>query len=212
MRRILVAALLGLVASMLPAVAQASPPDVIRGGCGFDTNEQATLTGGQNVGVIYDLSVTATGGVPALPMDATVTCWIDVNSAVAPGTQFSYSGAGVQAGVDRISFAAGPGDLVALCESVAFADGTTRPVDCGGGDPTFPPQEIIDTLNLIFDTINGVLDDAYSVVDPVICPVLTSLAGSYGPITIKPDGDVYVPDPLVLLGGPVYDCPPYGNF
>jgi len=30
-------------------------------------------------------------------------------------------------------------------------------------------------------------------------------------VTIAPDGDVYVPVPLDLWDGPVYDCPPYGN-
>lgn len=39
-------------------------------------------------------------------------------------------------------------------------------------------------------------------VDPVTCPVLATLAGAYGPVTVTPEGDV--------AAGPVtWDCPPY---
>jgi hypothetical protein len=45
-----------------------------------------------------------------------------------------------------------------------------------------------------------------------ICPVLSHLAGNYpGGLSIHPDGDVYVPDPLGLGLNPVYDCPPVGS-
>ena len=35
------------------------------------------------------------------------------------------------------------------------------------------------------------------------CPVLASLAGTYGPVTINGEGDVYID------GEPFWDCPPY---
>jgi hypothetical protein len=201
-RVVLAAFALGATALAGPTAAGAAAPDVIHGGCGFNTDEQATLTGGQNVGVIYDLSVTTTGDVPPLPIDATVTCWIEVNGVEAPHTRYSYSGPGVQAGADRISFAAGDTDTVWECESVTFADGTTQVMDC----PTpIPPAEVPPVVGLL-DAVNTVF---VSYVDPVVCPVLAATAGTYGPITIAPDGDVYVPDPLALGLSPIYDCPPY---
>lgn len=40
-------------------------------------------------------------------------------------------------------------------------------------------------------------------VDPVVCAQLRPLAGAYGFVEIRSDGDVYVG------GEPVYNCPPY---
>jgi len=48
--------------------------------------------------------------------------------------------------------------------------------------------------------------------DTFVCPELVAQAGDYGPVVVKPDGDVYVADPLVTGLNPLYDCPPYGNY
>lgn len=202
--QLLVALSLCVGALALPPAANAVTADVIHGGCGYNTDQNATLTGGQNAGTIYDLSVTTTGDTPPRPIDATVSCWITVNGVQAPGTRFSYSGAGVQAGADHISFATTDGDRIDMCQSVAYADGTTDTQCPVPVDDSLPPQRVIDALNNAF----GLLNDALvSFVDPVLCPVLVSLSGTYGPVTIAADGDVYVPDPLGLIG-PAYDCPP----
>ncbi|HWL35972.1 MAG TPA: hypothetical protein VNQ77_07240 [Frankiaceae bacterium] len=39
--------------------------------------------------------------------------------------------------------------------------------------------------------------------DEAACPAFTSLAGSYGVVTVTSQGDVYV------AGEPTWDCPPY---
>jgi len=103
--------------------AHADTGDQLKGGCGFDTNSQATLTGGQNVGIIYDVSVSLHAS--GLPSTATVACWIEVNGVESPGTRINASGTGVQEGEATISFASSDTDQVQLCQQVTFADGST---------------------------------------------------------------------------------------
>jgi len=210
--------LIGVAASVMAVgfapAASAAGGDIIDGGCFFNTDQQATLTGGANVGVIGDKSLTQDAS--GLPIDATVSCQIQVNRAPAPGTTFSYSGFGVQAGVDRASFTAGPADSVNLCQRVVYADGTDTGWVCPGVEHCFiegPPWPCLPpAVNALLDLVNGVLNDAFTtIIDPQVCPVLVANAGTYGPVTIAPDGDVYVLDPLGLIGV-AYDCPPYGNF
>lgn len=209
MKRVLLAALaLGVSAAVLPAApaSAALGSDSIQGGCSFDTDQNAILTGGRNAGQISDLSVTtdATGA----PTFATVSCWIIVNGVEAPGTRLSASGFGVQAGVATISFVSGDADWVGLCQQVEYGDGTVDTQCPIYQDPNFPPQSVIDILDAVFGAVNSAF---VAYVDPVVCPVLVQLAGSYpGGVTIAPDGDVFVSDPLDLFGGsPVEDCPPY---
>ena len=115
MKRMLLAAL-GLGASMLGApTAHAGNPDVFRGDCFYDTIEGPPNTGdAAYVGVIGDRSITTTGDFPPTPIGATVTCWIEINGAVAPGTTHSYGDIagipGVQAGADLVTLSAVPGD------------------------------------------------------------------------------------------------------
>jgi hypothetical protein len=215
MKRLLLAGIaLCLSAIVAPTATRAATPDVIHGGCAFDTDQQETLTGDQNVGVIYDVSVTTTGDLPPQPIDATVTCWIEVNGVEAPHTRYSYSGAGIQAGVDRISFASSEFDNVSECQAVAYADGSTESsCSVSIGDP-IPPQEFFDAVNALLDAVGQTIHyvecgDDPSDICPMLCRVTTLLPGSYGPVTITPDGDVYVVDPLGLGLSPVYDCPPY---
>lgn len=121
-RAAIAATVLTLVAAGTSS-ARADTGDQLKGGCGFDTDTQPTLTGDQNVGVIYEASVSlhATG----LPSYATVACWIEVNGVEAPGTRTGQSGTGVQEGEATISFTASALDQVQLCQQVTFADGST---------------------------------------------------------------------------------------
>ena len=193
------------VAALLaaPAAHASGNYDTIWGGCAFATD--ATASGGDTyVGVLSDFSVSTTGLVP-VPIDATVTCSIQVNGVDAPGTVHTYGDGttAVQAGADPVSYTAGASDIVWLCEIDHFADGTTLTDRCGPtfGDQ-FPPQRVIDLVNFVF----------VSAVDPAACPALVKLAGNYpGGLTIAADGDVSVPDPLDLGLNPVYDCPPYAQ-
>jgi len=209
-KRVLLAALaLGVSAAVLP-VAPASAAfgsDSIQGGCSFNTNQNETLTGGRNAGQISDLSVTtdATGA----PTFATVSCWVIVNGVEAPGTRINAAGIGVQAAVATVSFASDD-DWVALCQQVVYGDGTVD-TDCPiDHDWNLPPRSVIDILDAVFGVVNAAF---VAYVDPVACPVLVQLAGSYpGGVTIAPDGDVHVTDPLNWLGETlVQDCPPYAT-
>jgi hypothetical protein len=202
------ATVLGIVGGFAPVASASSAGDTMHGGCAFNTDEQATLTGGQNVGVIVDRSVTTDAN--NLPTGATVECWITVNGVKQESTDLVATGIGAQANAKQISFPSSDFDFIELVTCVTYADGST--------DPCTPPCDcfylplpwILDAINNVFATINAPL---IQYVDPAVCPQLAAHAGSYGPIRIAPDGDVYVDDPLGLFAGsPVYDCPPYDNF
>ena len=119
--------LIAIGAAVMPLVAatstHADAGDTLRGGCLFNTTANAILTGGQNVGLIADLSVTQ--HADATPSSAIVSCWIEVNGVEAPGTRITTSGLGVQEGEALISFTASDVDVVAECQAVTFADGST---------------------------------------------------------------------------------------
>ncbi|MBV9099061.1 MAG: hypothetical protein JO079_13485 [Frankiaceae bacterium] len=207
------AAALAATALVTAAPANAAT-DTIHGGCLYDTEAQQSLTSGTYVGVIWEASVTQerdtipTGDVPT---GATVYCRIVVNGVVAPNTTFAYPGpGGVQAGANQISFAATASDTVWLDERVVYADGT----DTGWGflcrtcQFTFPPEDWWEDVQLVTAAVNGAF---VSQIDPRVCPILAAHPGTYGAITIEPDGDVYAADPAGWGLNPVYDCLPYGN-
>jgi hypothetical protein len=204
---VLTVAMLGSGVALAPA-ATATGPDSTVGGCGFDSTTTPASGSTTQTGIIYDLS--ATHDFTGVPVGATVSCKITVNGVDAPGTTFSYSGYGEQAGADQLSYTAGDADWITLCQRTVYADGSDTGWECQGGDPMpLPPQWFIDDLNFIFGVVNDVF---VWDVDPRLCPVLAAHAGTYGPITIQPDGDVYVADPFALGLNPVQDCPPYRNF
>jgi hypothetical protein len=192
-------AAVGLVMSTVPAASASAAGDSIVRGCFVISDGNGAATGDQQLGVIGDVSVTTDSS--GAPTSATVTCWIDVNGLEAPGTRFSYSGTGVQAGADQISYAASGEDAVALCQEVVYADGSTDAAACGALRPILPLPIQCDLDWCVFYPL-----------DSVLCPQLKNLVGEYGPITIAPDGDVYIPDPLGLQIDPFWDCPPYGNY
>lgn len=194
------ATFLTLVVAAAPVSANAAG-DTTHGGCFFYTDENDFLTSDVHDGVIGDLSVTTD---PAgLPTGATVTCYLEVSGVEAPGTRFTYSGTGVQAGIHRITFTAPIYGYVDECEQVTYADGTTEPLSCPPIDTIqFPPQAILDAL-----------DGAKLLLAPVVCPVLATLGEATdgrvgGAIRIDPDGDLYVAKPIGPEYYRVYDCPP----
>jgi hypothetical protein len=210
--RILVTALcvssLGLSAASVAPSAAASPvPGRTIGGCGFDSDSLA-IGSDQYTGIEYDRSITR--DTDGLPTGATVSCKIVVNGVDAPGTEFDYLGYGVQAGANPISFAAGPADVVTECQRTVYADGGDTGWVCPGATTLpIPPQWVIDDIAWLVGIVNDVL---VWDVDPRACPLLAAHSGSYGPVTVDPDGDVSVADPLGLGLDPVYDCPPYRSF
>jgi len=200
-------AVIAAAASAIPLVAApaSAASDQIHGGCFFNTDQPPT-TSPDNVGVIGDLSATERG--VDIRIGAVVSCKIQVNGVDAPGTTFSYSGYGVQAGADPISFTATDVDSVVECQRVVYQDGVDTGWVCTPPTNIQVPPEI-DPLALLLEILNDFL--VYSV-DPQVCPVLAAHPGTYGALTVGPDGDVNAPDPFDLFDGPLYDCPPYRNF
>jgi hypothetical protein len=198
------------VALVGPA-ASAATTNTVRGGC-FD---RWASTNAVRVGVIGDVSVTTTSGQPPAPIGATVTCWIDLNGSPMPGTTHSYGDlgpAGLQAGADTVSVDVGSDDVLSLCQSVAFADGSSTS-SCEAETVTdIPPDWILEKVWELLTWGGGPCggETIWPCIDPVACSVFASLAGSYpGGVTIQPDGDIEIPDPLNLGLSPLYDCPPY---
>lgn len=206
------AAFVSLSVLVAPA-AHADSPDTFHGGCFYDTVSQPSYPRTDPAtypGVIGDRSRTTAGDSPATPISATVTCWIEINHAVAPGTTHTYGDLagvpGVQAGADPVSFTASDTDWVTLCHTIAFADGTTQSGCEGPVVIQIPPECPLGTC----DTLGTIHRLFVNVVDPVVCPVLAQGAGDYpGGVTVDPTGDVFVPDPFDLGLNPIYDCPPY---
>lgn len=130
MRRTLRVAIPAVALALVAAgtSAGADPGDHLTGGCGFNTQSQATLTGGQYVGMIYELSLSRHAS--GLPSTASVACWIEVNGVEAPFTRISATGTGVQEAEALISFTAGPTDIAVECQSVSFADDGITSTSC----------------------------------------------------------------------------------
>ncbi|MDQ1686591.1 MAG: hypothetical protein QOC82_3328 [Frankiaceae bacterium] len=192
-----------LVMGLPMTSASADPGDTITGGCHFHTDAQQQATQNQNTGVIEASAVMRTSaGLP--DAGAWVHCKIQVNGVDAPDTQLDApaNAAGIVQGQKPISFDDQNGTLPsALCEKDDWGDTDTSGWYCRASiEIQVPPQEVIDLLN--------------NTVDPIVCPVLKTIGQQTGGniagvITIGPDGDVSIPDPLNLGINPVYDCPPY---
>ena len=204
------AALGALAATVMAMVtpmtsASADPGDTLKGGCGFDTNQQETVTNGQNQGVIYvaAFSQEASG----TPSTATVACWIDVNGVEQPGTRITKTDNGVIADSAQITFSSVDGDQINECQQVTFADGSTWTaadgnvgVDCPAADEfEVPPPVFFDVLNTVIDAVNGVL--AQVDLNPVLCPLLQAIGPQNigGVIIIEADGSLTITDPLGLI-------------
>ena len=206
MKRIVFVTLAVLATAVAGPAVHASSTDQIDGGCFL----ASVTTAGTQTAVIGDRSITTTGDAPPTPIGAVVTCYVTVNGVTAPGTTKTYgdlSGVrGVQAGADPIVLSTVPDDDVEVCTSVAFADNSTAS-RCDVVS-NVPPSWVWDLLNQAGGPCGG--DFVTQCLDVIACPILASMAGDYpGGVSIHPDGDVYVPDPLGLGLDPVYDCPPY---
>jgi hypothetical protein len=194
------------------------------GGCSFDADSQATVTQPDTFVGVLGVDVTILkNGLPDSP--SSVECSLLVN-----GNGVDHLGpiAGPHAvGAKPTSFVAHDGDVTTLCTTIHWSDNSSD-TTCGDSDNfRIPPQQVTDLLDTVFVTIDGVLvtiDDLLNPVfdaannfekaniDPVVCPILAALAGTYGQIVIDAQGDVYFvpnPDPLGLGTVKIWDCPPY---
>jgi len=206
-RRIaLIATAAGVIAALAPAIpaSAGSTADATIGGCEWQITTSPSDPNTKDI-VLYDASVTLNSEVPT---SATVSCIVHINGVFDTDADYSFSGFAVQYGVDSFSIAATDSDLVDVCQRTQYADGYDTGWVCPTYDypPWLPPEG--DPF-ILLDPVNQFEVDH---VDPVVCPVLAAHPGDYGPASITSDGDVYVPDPIDLWIGPVYDCPPYGNF
>jgi len=143
--------------------------------CGFDSSQQEDVTGQNYEGAIYGYIVHG---------DGSLRCYITVNGTDV-GADVTVAAPG--AGAKRISFSAGATDSVKLCWTVTTSHGTTN--GCAESTHTqFPPEAFYDALDTVIDAVNGVLVQ----IDPTICPIIGQGAGTHGPITIAPNGNIYV--------------------
>jgi hypothetical protein len=200
----------GVTAGMLAALAPTDPAAASSGlesqvgGCSWESTHAPGST--TETFVVYEASVTLDVNKPVY---ATASCVMRIDGVLQLDTQSSYSGFAVQYGTDQLTITADESSLVDVCQRFQYADGYDSGWECPtyGWPPYIPPEG--NPLGLV-DAMNEFL--TYHV-DPVVCPVLAAHPGDYGAASIKPDGDVYVRDPLDLFAGAaVYDCPPYGNF
>jgi len=197
--------------------AHADPGDTLSGGCGMYSEGGGGFNAAQQ-GLIYVSS--ASREASGTPSGATVSCWIDVNGVPYAGTTITASGNGEQSGAAQINYRASDTDSVTLCEQVTFFDGSfwvgrdgTNP-DCRAVNAVeFPPQVVADTVNTVVAEV-GILQQ--TVIDPILCPILVTLANATGGgvlgVHIHPDGDVWLPQALGGGESQFYDCPPYNGF
>jgi hypothetical protein len=158
-------------------------------GCDYTTALQQQF-GGSN----YEAA--AFGWVVHAGSAVTIRCTIESHG-------YEYSGTPTAAG-DSVAVTAGRVSLVADQDFVVCAHVTVSghdPItDCHQGEHYQVPPEVF------FDLYEVLNDLVIAYVDPTICAVLDDYAGTYGPVTINEQGDVFV------LGEPQWDCPPYDIF
>lgn len=203
MRTKLVAAVVaaGTVALGAPT-AGASNHYAYLGGCDFRAVQQEDVTGQNYEGVFAALAVLYSPDVAANPVAGTITCSISVNGAIAAST--AASGTAVLATAGRATYAASDTDVVELCETVTYRDGTGTTACSAVTKDAGPPQEVWDALDAAYETGRQIVESLVKgVADPTVCPVLAGLSGEYGAVTVNPEGDVYV------VGDVLWDCPPY---
>lgn len=119
-----------------------------------------------------------------------INCRIEVN-----GVTQASSGVGVGVGVATtakdVYFWAGDTDVVQLCaDHTSGHSSGSRCITLS--IMQMPPQ-------VVYDTIDSVVAEVHQ----PLCVVLRWISGSYGPVVIDSEGDVFV------AWRPVYDCPPH---
>ena len=199
-KKILISSLaLGTLALGAPA-AQADDPQFA---CNFRAVQQQDATGQNFEGAAF--------GYVAHPGDgtATIRCFIAVNDSEVTSTPESTpTPAGVSATAGRLTYFAGETDVVTFHAEVCTSHGCFVH-DYETVRQQIPPQEVIDLLISVIDTIDAILIGIEKdVIDPIVCPILIGLEGDYAPlpIVINDQGDVFI------AGEAFWDCPPYDIF
>jgi len=225
MKKLAVAALVGLCAATASPPAQAAyagprPAYVMSGGAASGPG----WTGGCRIAVVNDFTPDQSLGganvwngavvvaVAASTPGATVSaasCTIRVNGGT-PFTILNATATGpVAVGAGRATFSSTEGDNVEICTRVTTSShGARSSCDYLTTTPICPDQVC---------AVGGVIDqtsDLLKVVDPLVCNILVSLAGTVdslptaGVLYIDPGtGDLYVGG--TGWGALFWDCPPY---
>lgn len=194
MKKFLIAAL--LIGSALPGVSVAThdcdpqhfppkPADCQINHCNYRAIQQEDATGQNFEGVAWGTAGDRNGG------PVSVRCYTAVNGSEVSSTP-TGSGIAFAATAGRLTYSAGETDVVTFHAEVC----TTRGCFTDNYETErfqIPPQEVIDAINAI------VIEH----IDPALCSILDDLAGTYGPVVINEQGDIYVD------GSPEWDCPPY---
>lgn len=182
-----------LLLTALPAVADSPTRDSV-GGCRWTRGEHLGTSGADDVwGHLYTATVVYSEADPvAHPVTATVTC--SLRGVAYENGPFSVTGTGVVAGVSPL-FRMFPDETSSpeVCTHVAYDNGESDEA-CHALPPMqVPPREVLDLLA-----------DAWDGFDGLVCPLIgTPAPGVPGVVDVRPEGDVDV------LGGWLWDCPPY---
>jgi hypothetical protein len=173
--------------------------DTIYGGCGFVTIGSPILPAGQNDGVIYVDALTTEQST--LPSDATLSCWITVNGVEQTATKLTAIDpphTGIESGAKQINFTAADTDVVAECQQVTYADGSTWTAPDG-------------SVGTDCRTENAGTDNTLGCKALVLLGLRVHGQIFGGLITINPDGDLYLGEPVGPGSIWIYDCPSFGN-
>jgi hypothetical protein len=162
----------------------------------------------QITGVVYVVMVVYDDDPTGNPVSATVECILRINGD-AEVVILRATGGPVVVGLDTFSVRASDGDYVELCTKVTYGSGEVEETCKDLTSVDVPPQQVGDLVATAF----GVADSLQkALVDPVLCPLLQSLAPGVPGLRIEPDGDVV----LTSYGGRrtvmyvlLYDCPAY---
>lgn len=177
-----------LAAALLAAPAPSASADHDLARCWLRA-QQDSLTGDSFAGALAGLAA----GDPRETVR--IQCFVTVNGVVATATPVAEgTGAAVTAG--DATFRAGDDDVVRLCTR-GYTDTHGWRQSCHDG---WEPALLSDLPYGAIGVLNAVLA-AYA--DPLACPALKSLTGTYGAVDVTADGDVLV------VGRLLWDCPPY---
>lgn len=154
--------------------------------CGFTAGSLAVTTPEQVEGTAY--------GYVVAPGDlVSIRCEVRVNGAAVSATPTSAVTPTVAVVAGHVGFDTSQAVTIELCAVYTTAHGTRT----GCRDLTrqqVPPQEVFDAV-----------DAATGAVDAATCATIGELAPDAGPVSVDPEGDVYV------FGDRQWDCPPYGS-
>jgi hypothetical protein len=216
LKKILISTLaIGALALNAPIAHADNPPASV--GCRFNGVTQATATGQDTWESVVEGWIVGDAGT-----DVSVYCEIRVSGGgTYPATAVPAPGNTVAVwGPQHVTYVRTLTQSVQLCAVWTDDNNHESGETCAGTTTTqIPPQEVLDLLQFVFDTIDGVttpLEKQF--VDPIVCPVIDQaydagvtgvpgvvelVDGSPDPAGADGDADVYV------AGALFYDCPGY---